>query len=89
MAVQTEHLAKAVSIAREFGATRLLVFGSAARDPNHARDLDLACDGVLGWQLYAMGARLEEELGIQLDLVALTPKSRLTQLIEQEGIDLL
>jgi predicted nucleotidyltransferase len=56
MAIRAEQLAKAIEIAREFGATRLLIFGSAAHDPNHARDLDLACDGVAGWRLDELGA---------------------------------
>jgi uncharacterized protein len=88
MSIRAEHLVKAADIAREFGATRLLVFGSAAHDPAQARDLDLACEGVIGWRLYALGARLEQELRIPLDLITLTPSSRLTRLIEQEGRDL-
>jgi uncharacterized protein len=35
--------------------------------------------------LYELGARLEEELQLPLDLVPLTPPTRLTRLIERRG----
>jgi predicted nucleotidyltransferase len=59
----------AVTLARDFGATRLLLFGSALENPAQARDLDLACDGVPGWKLFELAARIEEETSIPLDLV--------------------
>jgi predicted nucleotidyltransferase len=78
-------LGRAVELAKEFGATRLILFGSAADNPLTARDIDLACDGVTGWAFYELGARLEEELQKPLDLVPLTPPNRFTRLIEQRG----
>jgi hypothetical protein len=39
---------KAIKIARRFGAKRLLVFGSAINPAREARDIDFACEGVLG-----------------------------------------
>ena len=68
MAISKEQIEKAVALAKTYGATRLLLFGSALENPEQARDLDLACDGVAGWKLYELGARLEEELGISLDI---------------------
>ena len=85
MAVRQEHLDKAITLAKAYGATRLILFGSALSRPQQARDLDLACDGVAGWRLYALGARLEEELDIPLDLVPLTPSTPFTRLIERRG----
>jgi predicted nucleotidyltransferase len=85
MAVRQEHLDKSVSLAKAYGATRLILFGSALSQPQQARDLDLACDGVVGWRLYELGARLEEELAIPLDLVPLTPSTPFTRLIERRG----
>ena len=72
-------------VARRFGAKRLLLFGSALENPATARDLDLACDGVEGWKLYELGACLEEALQMPLDLIPLTPATRLTRLIERQG----
>jgi len=85
MAVNQAHLDRAITLAKAFGATRLILFGSALLQPQQARDLDLACDGVVGWKLYELGARLEEELRIPLDLVPLTPATPFTRLIERRG----
>ena len=85
MAIFQEQIERAVALAREYGATRLILFGSARTIPDQARDLDLACDGVPGWKLYELGARLEEELRIPLDLVALSPETRFTRMIVEQG----
>jgi predicted nucleotidyltransferase len=85
MDIQQEQLDRAVALAKVYGATRLILFGSALDSPEQARDLDLACDGVLGWKLYELGARLEEELQVPLDLIPLTPSTRFTRLIERKG----
>jgi len=85
MAIRQEQLDQAVALAKAYGATRLILFGSAASTPEQARDLDLACDGVAGWKFYELGARLEEELKIPLDLVPLSPPNRFTRIIERRG----
>jgi predicted nucleotidyltransferase len=85
MTIQQEQLERAVALAKAYGATRLILFGSAATAPERARDLDLACDGVSGWKFYELGARLEEELRVSLDLVPLSPPTRFTRLIERRG----
>ena len=85
MAIRQEQIDQAVALAKAYGATRLILFGSAAATPEQARDLDLACDGVAGWKFYELGARLEEELRIPLDLVPLSPPNRFTRLIERRG----
>jgi predicted nucleotidyltransferase len=85
MTIQKDLIERAVEIAKDFGATRLILFGSAATDPERARDLDLACDGVPGWRLFELGASLEEELRLPLDLIPLSPPTRLTRIIERKG----
>lgn len=85
MGIRQDQLDRAIALAKVYGATRLILFGSAASAPEQARDLDLACDGVSGWSFYELGARLEEELLIPLDLIPLTPPTRFTRLVEQRG----
>lgn len=85
MACSQEQFDKITSLARSYGATRLILFGSAQDSPDTARDIDLACDGVEGWKLYELAARLEEEIRFPLDLVPLTPSNRFTMLIERRG----
>jgi len=67
----------------------LILFGSAATNPEQAKDIDLACDGVAGWKLFKLGARLEEELKMPLDLIPLSPPNRFTRIIERRGTVLL
>ena len=85
MAINQSQIEKLVSLARSYGATRLILFGSALESPATAKDLDLACDGVQGWKLYALAARLEEELRTSLDIIPLSPPTRFTRLIESKG----
>lgn len=89
MAFHQDQFEKITSLARKYGATRLFLFGSAVDNPDEARDLDLACDGVTGWKLYELAALLENELNVPLDLVPLSPSTRFTRLIETRGRRLL
>jgi predicted nucleotidyltransferase len=85
MSIRQDQLDRAIALAKAYGATRLILFGSAETTPEQARDLDLACDGVSGWSFFKLGAELEEELQIPLDLIPLSPPTRFTRLIEQRG----
>lgn len=79
MAVTAEQLAKAVDLAKAYGASRVILFESAAEAPGRARDLGLARDGVPGWKLFELGARLEEELHLLVDGVPLDPPTRFSR----------
>jgi predicted nucleotidyltransferase len=83
--INTSQIERIVALAKAYGATRLILFGSTLESPSEARDVDLACDGVPGWKLYELGARLEEELRRPLDLIPLSPASRFTRLVEARG----
>ena len=85
MAFSQEQFDIISSLAKSYGVTRLILFGSAQESPETARDIDLACDGVSGWKLYELAARLEEQINAPLDLIPLTPPNRFTQMIERRG----
>ena len=87
--IDSEKIELAKKIALKAGATRLMLFGSAATSPQTARDMDFACAGVEGWKLFELGARLEQELKMEIDLVPLEPRNRFTDSILLNGIDLL
>ena len=89
MPIDQSKIERATALAKTFGVTRLILFGSALENPHAARDLDLACAGVQGWRLYELGARLEEELEVPSDLVPLEPPTRFTRYIETKGRRLL
>jgi len=89
MTINQAVIKKIVDLAKQYGATRLILFGSALERPEDARDIDIACDGIQGWKLYEMAARLEEELAAPLDIVPLSPPTNFTRLIEAKGKSLL
>lgn len=87
--VTAEVLDEAVQTAREYGATELILFGSALDPSRTPRDLDLACRGVIGWEIFGLGAALEERLDMPVDLVPLDEPNAFTRLIEARGRRLL
>ena len=85
MLLMQEKLNQCIELVKEYGATTLLLFGSALENPETANDLDLACDGVEGWKIFELGARLEELMAGPVDLIPLTPPTRFTKYIEKQG----
>lgn len=85
MSVDQEKVERCIALAREFGAKRLILFGSALKEPDTARDVDLACEGIEGWDIFRLGARLEEELGMPVDLVSLSPDDRFSRYVAKRG----
>jgi predicted nucleotidyltransferase len=85
MHTHTEVIATIIALARKYGATRLILFGSYARAPAEAHDIDLACEGIQGWKLYEFAGQLENELRIPLDIFPLSPPTPFTHRIEREG----
>ena len=85
MAFDPSKIDKIVQLAKTYGATRLILFGSAIDTPQTARDIDIACDGVSGWKLFELAAKIEDELDIPLDIIPLTPATRFTHNIEKRG----
>lgn len=85
MGVTQDQINRIKALAQSYGAKRLILFGSAVEDPDTARDIDIACDGVLGWKLFELGAELEEQLRMHLDIIPLSPPSEFTRHIENKG----
>jgi predicted nucleotidyltransferase len=76
---------RCADIARAFGVKKLILFGTAAESLETAADVDFACEGIEGWDLYRFGAKLEEELGRNVDIVALRARDRFSQYIVEKG----
>ena len=89
MAVTRDQIARAVAVARRYGARRVVLFGSALDDPATARDLDLAVEGVSGWDFFGMSAEMEREAAVSLDVVSLDGDSWFTRRILDRGRPLL
>ncbi len=76
---------RCADIARAFGVQKLILFGSALESPETATDVDVACEGLHGWDLFRFGAKLEEELGTSVDVIPLIPNDRFSQYVAQRG----
>lgn len=84
MPVTEVHLQKTIKLAKQYGAGKLVLFGSALDSPDTARDLDLACD-IPGLKIFAFTGRLEDELELPVDVVPLTPENAFTHSVLQYG----
>lgn len=85
MGVSQDQIEQCIALAKEYGVKKLILFGSALEEPEKARDLDLACDGLEGWKIFEFGAWLEEELHMLVDVVPLSPPTHFTRYIERKG----
>ena len=70
MSAPVERLAAVVEVLRRFGARRVLLFGSAAENPDQARDVDLAVEGIPLRSLIAADLAAFRILNYPLDLVS-------------------
>lgn len=85
MAITQEHINSAIQLAKEYGATRLLLFGSALDDPDNANDLDLGVDGLFGLKFFQYGGILETLIDKQVDIVDLSLDNVFINHIKQIG----
>jgi predicted nucleotidyltransferase len=85
MAITQENIQTAIDIARNYGATKLVLFGSAVSELDKANDLDLAVDGIKGFKIFSYGNKLEELLNIHVDVIPLDSDSKFIQHILKYG----
>lgn len=74
MVVTEEHLAVIIRRAKEYGAKRLILFGSALETPENANDIDLAAD-IPGLQVFDFADDIEKELGCTIDIVPMSKEN--------------
>jgi uncharacterized protein len=85
MAISQNQINKAVEIAKQFGATKVLLFGSALDNPENANDLDIGVLGIPGNKFFTFGGLLDEILKINVDVVPLNLNSQFTDYIIKHG----
>jgi len=64
-------LAKVVRLSKEFGAEKVLLFGSCLDDVESAHDIDVAIKGVKPEKFFEMYGRILGEVDSDLDLIPL------------------
>jgi predicted nucleotidyltransferase len=70
MVVTSQHLDHITRRAKDFGATQVILFGSALTNPEDARDIDIATDVPLR-DIDLFAGLLEHELHCLIDAVPL------------------
>lgn len=81
MRLSTEQIQRLVAALRRLGARRVLLFGSAANDVAHARDIDIAVEGIPLRALLEADVMVHEILGVPSDLVSREENPRMFDLI--------
>jgi predicted nucleotidyltransferase len=74
-----------IEVAKRYGAKKLFLFGSAASDPDNARDIDLLCEGVAGPLFFEMAGMMEHETHILVDVVPGVPRTMFVEVNERRG----
>ncbi len=69
--VLERELAKVVSLSKEFGAEKVLLFGSCLEDVESAQDIDIAVKGVKPEKFFEMYGRILSEVDSEVDLIPL------------------
>ena len=71
--------------AQEYGAQKIVLFGSSLRDSEAAHDIDLGVLGIKPQQFFSFYGSLLMKLDKPVDLVDLSEKSKFTSLILKRG----
>jgi predicted nucleotidyltransferase len=85
MIVPEERMQRAVEALRDFGARRVLLFGSFLADPENARDVDLAVEGIPLNRILAADVMLQEILEVPADLVSREENSEFFDFVASYG----
>jgi predicted nucleotidyltransferase len=74
-----------LKLARRFGASRVLLFGSAAKSEGESRDIDLAVEGIAPREFFRFYGELMFALSKPVDLIDLAASGRFTGIVRRDG----
>ena len=77
-----------LDLAKKYKVKRVILFGSASRDKVKSRDIDLAVEGIPDKLFFKFYSELMFNLSKPVDLVDLRQKSKFTEIITAEGIQI-
>lgn len=77
-----------IETAKRYGATRVLLFGSAAGNSGKARDIDLAVEGIVPEEFFNFYGELFFRLSKPVDLIDLSTESKFARCVRREGTPL-
>lgn len=70
-AVFEKEIAKIVEISKEYGALKVILFGSCLEDLNLARDIDIAVKGIKASDFFSYYGKVSMEVKDPVDIVDL------------------
>jgi predicted nucleotidyltransferase len=83
--ITKKKLNRAIEICKENGVTRIVLFGSAAKNLHEARDIDLGVEGISGWDALSLAGKIENEIGVNVDIVDISKESDFIDHIKRYG----
>jgi predicted nucleotidyltransferase len=75
-----------IRLAREYRASRVVLFGSSTVEGREARDIDIGVMGIEPLLFFRFIGDLLMHLAKPVDVVDLAYRSRFTELVERDGI---
>ena len=84
--ISEDDRSKIVEIAKRFGVTKVLLFGSCADPHEEGRDIDLAVEGVRPSEFFDLYGKLMFSLSKPVDLVDLADETKFTDIVRREGV---
>ena len=76
---------KAVNVLRRLGARRVTLFGSYVEQPENARDVDLAVEGIPIGRLLEADVLVHDILRVPTDLISREESPAFYNLVRQSG----
>ena len=66
-----KELSKIVEISKDFGAKKILLFGSCLEDISKARDIDIAVSGIPAKDFFTYYGKVSSEINDEVDIIDL------------------
>ncbi len=85
MSVDLEKIPQAVQALVSMGASRVILFGSAAENPDSANDIDIAVEGIPLNRVLDADVKIGDILGQSYDLVSREENPRFFEVISRYG----
>jgi predicted nucleotidyltransferase len=76
-----EILDKILTKSKKYGIRKLFLFGSALESDSY-KDIDLACSGLTGFNIFRFAGELENEIEMNVDIVNIDKESAFVNLIK-------
>ena len=73
-------------VAREYGAAKVVLFGSSLAEDREPNDIDLGVSGIEPRLFFRFYGELMMRLPKPIDIIDLAYRSRFTELVERDGV---